>query len=201
MRKPAATPEVADPEVELPSRCASGDRDAQRALFEAQRLRVHRTLFRIMGSNRQMEDLAQDTFIELLGSIGSFAGRSSLATWVDTVAARVAYRELSRRASRGRQVEALEDLPSPYQDHEQHEDAREAMRRLYAALDRIPPKYRIAYTLHVVDGRSVREVAKITRASNIAVKNRIWRARRMMHERARRDPLLAEFLPRKTEPV
>lgn len=198
MFKPARSVLVEE-EIELARRCAGGSRDAQRALFQQQRLRVHRTLFRIMGSNRHMEDLVQDTFIEVLASVGSFAGRSSLATWVDTVAARVAYRHLSRRGAFARQAQEVDDLPAPSNDPEQQRNAHEALRRLYAALERIEPKSRIAYTLHVVDGRPIHEVARITRTSVVAVKSRIWRARRLMHERARRDPVLSEFLPSKRE--
>jgi len=62
-------------ELALAARCASGDRDAQRALFREQRERVHRTLYRIMGSNRHTEDLAQDAFIEVFRSVGGLRGQ------------------------------------------------------------------------------------------------------------------------------
>jgi RNA polymerase sigma-70 factor, ECF subfamily len=188
-------------ELELAQFCAGGDKDAQRELFRQQRAQVHRTLYRIMGSNRQMEDLVQDTFVEVLSSIGSFAGKSSLATWVDTVAARVAYRHLSRRDARAWYVQAVDDLPSPTRDPEHQQGVREAMRRLYAALDRIDAKYRIAYTLHVVDGRPIQDVARITKTSTIVVKSRVWRARRMLDERISRDPVLSELLPTKADKI
>jgi RNA polymerase sigma-70 factor, ECF subfamily len=190
----AAHPTFAD--LELARRCAGGDREAQLALFEQQRGQVHRTLFRIMGSNRQMEDLAQDTFVEILRSIGSYRGESSLKTWVDSVAARVAFRYLSRRAPRAPHIAAVSELRAPSTEPEQHADARAAMRSLYGVLDRLEPKYRIAYALHVVDGRPIGEVARVMRVSLVAAKNRVWRARRMVNERARRDPFLAEYLAR-----
>jgi RNA polymerase sigma-70 factor (ECF subfamily) len=189
----AATPS-ARADLELARRCAHGDREAQLALFEQQRAQVHRTLFRIMGSNRHMEDLAQDAFIEVFASIASFRGESSLKTWVDSIAARTAFRHLSRRAPRTQHLEAVPDLRAPGSEPEREADARSALRSLYAVLDRLEPKYRIAYSLAVIDGRPLAEVARITRASLIAVKNRVWRARRMVRERARRDPLLAELL-------
>ena len=181
-------------ELRLAEQCAANDRAAQRHLVQQQRAQVHRTLFRIMGSNQHMEDLAQDTFVEVLRSIGSFAGRSSLATWVDSIAARVAYRHLARRETRTPYLHAVDELAAD-DDPERAGRAREAMRRLYVALDRIEPKHRIAYTLHVLDDRSLQDVARITGASVLAVKNRVWRARRQLKESARRDPVLAEYLP------
>jgi RNA polymerase sigma-70 factor (ECF subfamily) len=181
-------------ELELARRCAARDPLAQRRLFQEQRVQVHRTLFRILGSNRHMEDLIQDTFVAAFASIASFRGESSLNTWIDTIAARICYRHLSRLGPRATHLQAVSDMPAPSSDPERQADAREAARRLYHVLDRIDPKYRIAYTLHVIDGRPVKEVARVTQSSVIAVKNRVWRARQMVEERARRDPFLAELL-------
>jgi RNA polymerase sigma-70 factor (ECF subfamily) len=183
-------------ELDLALRCAKGDESAHRAAFAYLRGAVHRTLFRIMGDNRYTKDLAQDAFLEIFRSIGSFRGDSSLRTWADVIAARAAYRYLSSRPPRAVHLELVPepeaDVPSP----DAHAHAREAARRLYAILDRLEPKYRIAYALHVIDGRALREVAQITRVSLIAAKNRVWRARRMVDERARRDPWLRIFLER-----
>jgi DNA-directed RNA polymerase specialized sigma24 family protein len=52
-------------DLELARRAATGDRVAQRELFLEQRATVHRALFRILGSNRELEDLVQDAFIEI----------------------------------------------------------------------------------------------------------------------------------------
>ncbi len=181
-------------ELDLARRCAAGDPAAQRRLFHEQRIQVHRTLFRVLGSNRHMEDLIQDTFVAAFGSIASFRGESSLNTWIDTIAARVCYRYLSRREPRTAHLQAVADMPALSSDPERQAGTREALRRLYHVLDRIDPKYRIAYTLHVIDGRPVKEVARVTQSTVIAVKNRVWRARQMVEERARRDPLLVELL-------
>jgi RNA polymerase sigma-70 factor (ECF subfamily) len=186
----------ADDELELARRCATGDRAAQHAFFVQQRVQVHRTLHRVLGSNRQVEDMIQDTFVAAFRSIGSFRGDSSLATWIDTIATRVVYRELSRREPRAVQLHAVADAVASTPDPERQVDAREALRHLYAVLDRVEPKQRIAYTLHVVDGRSIKDVAALTQASTLAVKNRIWRARRQVEDRAQRDPLLRELLQR-----
>jgi RNA polymerase sigma-70 factor (ECF subfamily) len=187
--------------MELAQRCAAGERAAQRAFFEQQRVQVHRTLYRVLGSNRQVDDLIQETFIAAFGALGSFRGESSLNTWIDTIATRVVYRHLSRRQPRPEHLQVLAGLPADEPDPERAAHAREAVRRLYAVLDRLDAKHRIAYTLHVIDGRSIKDVAQVTRSSSLAVKNRVWRARRSVHARALRDPLLADFLSHvKAEP-
>ncbi len=64
----------------LAGRCAAGDRAAQNQLFQDYRLRVHATLYRILGSNRDMEDLVQDAFLQVFQSISSFRGEAKLGT-------------------------------------------------------------------------------------------------------------------------
>jgi RNA polymerase sigma-70 factor, ECF subfamily len=179
-------------DLTLAQRCAAGDAAAQRAFYERERLQVHRTLYRVMGSNSQMEDLIQETFIEAFAAVGSFRGASTLHTWIDTIAARVCYRHLARPRSAPLADERDERSLCDYT--ERQADARTALRQLYAMLDRIEPKYRIAYTLHVIDGRPLAEVAKIARCSLMAVKNRVWRARQLVHARAHHDPVLRDFV-------
>jgi RNA polymerase sigma-70 factor (ECF subfamily) len=188
-RVPLSSPD----DLRLAERCAAGDPGAQRMFFERERAQVHRTLYRVLGSNRSMDDLIQETFIEAFAAIGAFRGESTLHTWIDTIAARVVYRHLRRRPPAAAPLSASEEAATS-EDPERGADARQALRQLYAMLDRIEPKYRIAYTLHVIDGRSLREVAQVARCSVMAVKNRVWRARQLVHARAERDPLLREFV-------
>ncbi|PWG73893.1 hypothetical protein DF186_20700, partial [Enterococcus hirae] len=53
-------------ELDLARRCASGDRAAQRQLFQDHKRGVHATLYRILGNNSEIEDLVQDTFFQVL---------------------------------------------------------------------------------------------------------------------------------------
>ncbi len=71
---------------------------------------------------------------------------------------------------------------------------REAVRRLYAELDRLDPRLRLAFTLFAIENRSLREVAETMQSSLPTAKIRVWRARRALEARAKRDPLLSEFL-------
>jgi RNA polymerase sigma-70 factor (ECF subfamily) len=181
-------------DLDLAGRCASGDRAAQRQLFRDQKRRVHATLYRILGSNRDMEDLVQDAFLEIFRSLDRFRGEAKLATWVDRITARVAYHYLSRKRSGHVHLEAVPEIETGDPSAERRAIARDAARRIYEVLDRLDPKYRIAFALHVIDGRPLREVADITEASLVATKSRVWRARREIFKRAKRDPALAAYL-------
>jgi RNA polymerase sigma-70 factor (ECF subfamily) len=181
-------------DLELARRAASGDRVAQRELFLAQRANIHRAMFRILGSNRDLEDLVQDAFIEIFRALPSFRGDSTLGRWCQTIAVRIAYLAISRRKPPSVDLALVEDVLSGGTDVRRSMLAREAARRLYAALDRIEPKQRVAFALAAIDGRSLAEVAELTESTLFAVKTRVWRARRELVRRASKDAVLAAYL-------
>jgi RNA polymerase sigma-70 factor (ECF subfamily) len=181
-------------DLELARRAASGDRVAQRELFLSQRANVHRAMFRILGANRDLEDLLQDAFIEIFRALPSFRGDSTLGRWCQTIAVRIAYLAISRRRPPAVDLALVEDTLSGDADVRRSVLAREAARRLYAALDRIEAKQRVAFALAAIDGRSLAEVAELTDSTLFAVKTRVWRARRELVRRARKDAILSAYL-------
>ena len=178
----------------LARRAAAGDRAAQRDLFLAQRSAVHHTLFRILGANREIEDLVQDAFFEIFRALPSFRGDSTLTRWCQTIATRVAYLAISRKKPPAVDLALVEELLPGGSDTRRDAQMREAARRLYAALDRLDPKQRIAFALATIDGMSMAEVAAVTESSIVAVKTRVWRARKDLMKRAAKDPVLESYI-------
>lgn len=186
--------ERAADDLALATQCASGERRAQRELFRSYRGNVHATLYRILGSNRDIEDLIQDTFLEVFRSIGRYRGEARLVSWISRITTRVAFAYISRRKPAAAPLEAVPDTAGDDPSADRQVAAREAARRLYAVLDHLDAKHRIAFALHVIMGMSLRDVADATDATLVATKSRVWRARREVNRRAQRDPLLAGFL-------
>lgn len=176
----------------LVDRCVDGEEAAARDLFRKYQRRVQGTLFRILGSNRDMDDLMQETFVQVFRSLRGYRGEARLATWIDRIAVRVAYHYIgSRKRAALVDVTDVEVAGAP---PEPRLVAREGVRRLYAALAELSPSCRIAFALHVIDGRPMAEVAAATGATVTATKVRVWRARRALERRAAADPILSDYL-------
>ncbi|MCB9559290.1 MAG: RNA polymerase sigma factor [Kofleriaceae bacterium] len=183
-------------DVVLVDRCIGGEQAAARDLFRRHRARVHASLFRVLGGNRDMDDLMQETFLQVFQSLPQWRAEASLATWIDRIAVRVAYRWLRRRGPAPPPLELFDDdavVPASL-GGVRRQLARDGVRRLYAALDQVTPAARIAFTLHEIDGRSVAEVAELTGATVTATKVRLWRARRQLDAVKAGDPVLRELL-------
>ncbi len=194
MGVPAVNPLRARSDLDLAQRCVSGDRGAQRDFFQRERHRVHAILYRIVGSNADMEDLLQEAFIQIFRSMAGFRGEASLATWLDRIAVRVAYAYLSKRRNETVRLALVPEPVSSEPSADQRMMTRESTRRLYGALDSLAVAQRVAFTLHVIDGRPLRDVAVAMNATVVATKVRVWRAWRALQQAAERDPLIADLL-------
>jgi RNA polymerase sigma-70 factor (ECF subfamily) len=155
----------------------------------------------VLGTNRDMDDLLQEAFIQVFASLRGWRAEASLATWIDRVSVRVAYRHLSQR---GRRIQTdpmdEDDANAPGIAHQGDEPgarrqmARDGVKRLYAVLDELGPAARLAFTLHEIDGRPLAEVAELVGSSVTATKLRVWRARKKIEQAAAADPILSEFI-------
>lgn len=184
----------ASSDLELVARCNAGQPEAQLELFHSHKGRVHAILYRILGNNREMEDLVQETFLEVFRSLPQFRGEARLGTWISCICSRVAFGFIARRKPSSIDIDTTTELATGEQGSDEVASAREATRRLYRVLDKLDNHQRIAFALHVIDGRSMKEVATMTDATVVATKSRVWRARREVEKHAKRDPLLSSYL-------
>ena len=84
MNVPHRMPESAppDPDRDLVTRVAAGDRAAFASLLETHYGRIHRLAWRLTGSVHDADDIAQDACCALVERIGSFRGEARFTTWL-----------------------------------------------------------------------------------------------------------------------
>jgi RNA polymerase sigma-70 factor (ECF subfamily) len=179
---------------DLVRRCVEGDRGAQTQLFREEVRRVHGLLHRVLGPSGALEDLIQETFLNVFRSLPRFRGEAQLSTWIGGIALNVAYGHLRSKPPPAVRLELVPDARVDGPEAEQQVAARQGLRRVDEILARMDPRLRIAFSLHAIDGRPLREVAALMSASLVATKTRVWRARRELDKRAKRDPLLRSYL-------
>ncbi len=176
-------------EKDLAEQCAMGDERSQREFIDAHIDYIHRILVRIVGPDSAVEDLVQDALIQVLRSLRTFRGEATLRTWMARITVRVAYAHLRQSRVQTVPLELVPDVAVDPRSEAQFA-ARKASRRLYALLDEMEPKQRVAFVLHAIDGRTVREVAKMTDSNVIATKSRIRRTK----SKLRGDAVVRAFL-------
>jgi RNA polymerase sigma-70 factor (ECF subfamily) len=191
-----------DTEATLLDGLRQGDITALERLMERHAARVYRVALGITRSAPDAEEVVQDVFTSLVRAIGTFEGRSALATWLYRVAANAA---LAKRRGKRAQVEVLlEDcLPAFREDGHREGDraflladwsanpeeellAGEGRQVLERALDRLPAHFRAVLVLRDVEDLSNEEVARLLGESVSSVKSRLHRARMALREQLTR---------------
>lgn len=152
---------------------------------------VRRSLFRVLGSAFDIDDLEQDTFVTVLDRCHTLRDPSALRSFIVSVAMRLARNELRKRAIR--RFVGLEGLAEHAISPAYDPVTAERFRHLYRALDRLEANGRIAYVLRHVEGYELAEVATACGCSLSTVKRWLTRAEQKLQEAARRDPVLARM--------
>lgn len=156
---------------------------------------VRRILIRTLGNARDIEDLAQDTFLTVLRRCPTLRDPNALRSFIVSVAIRTARNELRKRAIR-RFVGLDEAIDVPVQPPHDAEVA-ERVRHVYAALDKVDADARIAFVLRHVEGLDLAETAAASDCSLATVKRRLARAELRLRALAKTDPVLRGLLPQK----
>src|ERR671911_1603079 len=77
-----------------------GDEDAYRRLVEPRRAELHAHCYRMLGSVHDAEDALQEALLRAWRGLGRFEGRSSLRSWLYTIATNTSLTHIQRRPKR-----------------------------------------------------------------------------------------------------
>jgi RNA polymerase sigma factor (sigma-70 family) len=144
-------------------------------LVEPHRRELHAHCYRMLGSVHDADDALQEALVGAWKGIDGFEGRSSLRSWLFTIATNASLRVLDGHRRR----EPPEELPiEPYPDELLRYEDREGVELAYvAALQLLPPNQRAALLLRDVLGFSARETADVLDTSVASANSALQRAR------------------------
>lgn len=144
------------------------EEEAFRRAVDRYRDMVFRIAYTYMRNAPDADDVTQDVFVQLLRSKTAFEGERHLRRWLVRVTVNRC-RSLFRTP--WRRVEDIEEyahaLAMPSQEHE----------GLFAAVMRLPERYRVPIVLFYYGGFSTEEIAELTHARPATVRARLSRAR------------------------
>jgi RNA polymerase sigma-70 factor (ECF subfamily) len=160
---------------------------------------VERLLTHILGFDRELSDILQETYTRAFASLDSLKDPTALKRWLLGVASRTAQKVLRTRARRAWLRYFTDDA-----DESRHEPVTmgvdvqsvRAVRAVYAILEGLTVDQRVAFTLRFVDGMDVGEVAEALGVSLSTAKRRLRRAQTRFVARAQREPMLSDWLAR-----
>lgn len=161
---------------------AAGDQAAMRALFLAHHARVYRFVVRLVRGSDIAQDIATEVFLDVWRQASKFERRSSVSTWLLSIARNKAYSAFRQRQHvplDDEMAENLEDLADTPEALAQ-KDSKAAVLR--ACLDRLTPEHREVIDLVYYQEQSIQDVSRITGVPENTVKTRMFYARKKLSE-------------------
>jgi RNA polymerase sigma-70 factor (ECF subfamily) len=188
------------PDVELVDAYRQGDGLAFDELFRRHHARVRLICLRYVSDDMVVEDLVQETFLNLVRAIDRIDDTFNVAGWINRIAVNVCQDELRRRNRRAVHQEAAADpeeqmlhLADPDRSGEPERAMELAHLRqlVWEVAKRLPERQRMVLTLRELQGLSYASIARVMQISEAAVETLLHRARR----RFREEYLLLESPP------
>ena len=166
----------------LIGRIADGDRLAMKVLFARHHVRVYRFVLRMVRNEATAEDLISEVFLDVWRQAGKFEGRSTVSTWMLSIARFKALSALRRRNEEELDDEtaaAIEDLADDPEVALAKKDKGAVLRQ---CLQRLSTEHRDIIDLVYYHEKSVEEVAGIIGIPEATVKTRMFYARKKLGE-------------------
>jgi RNA polymerase sigma-70 factor (ECF subfamily) len=197
-------------EQQILSAARGGDEAAFGRLVEPHRGELHAHCYRMLGSVHDAEDALQDCLLRAWRGLARFEGRSSLRSWLYTIATNTCLNQIARRPKRVLPIDygpatdphdgpgepivesvwmepypdqrlGLEDgLAAPEARYEQRESIELAF---VAALQHLPATQRAVLIMREVLGFSAQETADSLETTVASVNSALQRARKAVEER------------------
>jgi RNA polymerase sigma-70 factor (ECF subfamily) len=162
-------------ELELVEALREGDEGAFAALVD----RYHTSLVRVarmyVRDGATAEEVAQETWVAVLGGIDRFEARSSIKTWLFRILTNRA-KTRGEREARSIPFSSMGDSDRPSAEEERLL-AGEARGVILETIETLPPAQRATITLRDIEGLSAEEVCNVLEVSDTNQRVLLHRAR------------------------
>jgi RNA polymerase sigma-70 factor, ECF subfamily len=172
-------------DVALIDRARAGDRVALEQVLAQVAPLVHRFGMRMCRHRADADDVLQDTLLSVATHLAEFEGRSSLSSWVFTLARSACARKRRGLKNQPHSGEGIDRLSSADETPEQSAGDKELRGALEGALGSLSEEHREVVLLRDMEGLSAADVAASLGISVEAVKSRLHRARAALREALR----------------
>ena len=187
---PAFAPAIAA-DAELVRQLQDGSEAAFRTLVERYQACVYRTVYSLLRSPEEAEDVAQEVFVEVYQTIGRFRGDASLKTWLYRLATSRALKNRRRALAKKRFAyvtsllgfdnNVLHEPPDPTHPLALLE-GRQQLDLLLAHIARLPDQQQVAFTLRHEQELSYEQIAAVLDTTVAAVESLLFRARQTLRK-------------------
>ena len=171
---------------ELVAQSLAGHRDAFGWIVARYQTLLCSLAYSATGSLSQSEDLAQETFVSAWKQLADLREPEKLRSWLVRISRNLTYDALRKRGQepihKAETLEEIQESPAPEPLPSDDTVSREEEAILWRSIERIPESYREPLLLYYREHQSVENVAVALDLTEDAVKQRLSRGRKLLHE-------------------
>jgi len=167
-------------EGQLITDCQSGDRIAQKKLYEIYAGKMMGVCLRYCKDRETARDLLHDGFLKVFSHIGDFESKGSFEGWVRRIMINTALEFLRKQTDEGHNLNIEEAYALSNGDFGVLEQLQ--AEELIAIIQRLPDTYRTVFNLFVVEGYSHREIAEVMTITESSSRVYLTRAKQLLQE-------------------
>ena len=165
-------------------RIRAGDKQAYTWVVDTFKDMVYTICLRMLVSEEDAKEAAQDVFVKVYRSIHSFQGKSKFSTWLY----RITYNHcISVIRKKVKVIDLVDELPEQTVDEDDINGlnkltAEERSRYLQAAIESLPETDAVVVTLFYYEELSLEEIAGITGLTSSNIRIKLHRSRKKMYQ-------------------
>ncbi|MBL4746168.1 MAG: sigma-70 family RNA polymerase sigma factor [Flavobacteriaceae bacterium] len=145
--------------TQLIEKCLKGDSKAQFELYKKYYRAMFNTALRILNNRFEAEDVMQDAFLAAFTKLESYRGTVSFGAWLKRI---VINKSLTALKKNNRmETIPLELVKQPDSEPVISKDQAPQSKTILTKMQTLKPTYKIALTLHLIEGYDYEEIAQI----------------------------------------
>ncbi|HMP60928.1 MAG TPA: sigma-70 family RNA polymerase sigma factor [Gemmatales bacterium] len=173
----------------LVRRCQRGDEAATVELVERFQRDVYGVCLRLLADPHEAEDVAQEVFLRVFRSLGSWDGERPLRPWIMAIAVNRCRTFLGKRQRRPRPTEDLSEQPARADEAQPH---NELLSEIRLALAGVRPEFQEVFVLFHEQGWPYEWIAQVMDRPVGTIKTWLHRVRLQVLDHLRSRGMLHE---------
>ena len=171
---------------ELLEKCRIGDQRAQMVIYNKYYKAMYNTSLRIVKHEAEAEDIMQESFLNAFTKLDSFQGTSTFGAWLKKIVVNKSINNYNKTL-KYQEVAYTDQLKYAEDDgigiDREEEVQNPKVRKLLKAMDELKENYRIALTLHLIEGYDHEEICDILDISYANCRTTISRAKESLRKK------------------
>jgi RNA polymerase sigma-70 factor (ECF subfamily) len=170
-------------DYELVKECLEGDRGAFAEIVERYKRLIYSVVYNMIRDKDEVQDISQEVFVRIYKALGRYNPQYKFSTWSVKIATNLCLDILRKKKIDSAPIEEIESYSDKKGIPEDKFVEKERNEIIRNAVQQLPEKYRVPVVLFHQNGMSYNEMTEILGEPITIIKNRLYRARKMLKEK------------------